>query len=313
MQSRTVDIEEADVFIAGQRVHFLRAGSGRPLILLHGLVGSLRNWRHNIGTLAESATVYALDLPNMGESDRVHGLDAGLEATADRVLAFMDALGLETADIAGHSHGGAVCLTLAARHPNRVSRLILFAPANPFCDLGRHLIRFYESGPGHLFARLIPAMPRWSKSIALGRMYGDPARVAPDTLDGYTAGLEVRGTIDHVLDIIRRWTSDMAQLRSVLPALAEKPALLIWGDRDRAVGLDSARRLQSILLRSNLIVLPGVGHIAFEETPHLCNRAMLDFLTAPAPAMASSPELARSPATARSDQPVSGKLTSTAA
>ncbi len=259
-------------------MHFLRAGSGPPLILLHGLVGSFRNWRHNVETLAQSATVYAPDLLNMGASDRVPGLDAGLESTADQVVAFMDALSLRQADIAGHSHGGAVSLALAARHPGRVSRLILFAPANPFCDLGRHLIRFYESRAGRLFARLIPGLPRWTKAVALGRMYGDPGRVAPDTLDGYIDGLEVRGTIDHVLQIVRRWSADMERLRCALPSLAEKPALLVWGDRDRAVGLDSAKQLQRVLLRSSLIILPGVGHIPFEETPAPCNRAILEFL-----------------------------------
>jgi len=268
-------------------VSITSAPAADPLILLHGLVGSLHNWRLNIESLSASATVYTPDLLNMGKSDRVLGLDAGLEATADRVAAFMDALGIGEADIAGHSHGGAVSLTLAARHPDRVVRLILFAPANPFCDLGGQLIRFYESHAGHLFAQLIPALPRWTKAVALGRMYGDPSRVAADTLEGYTAGLEVRGTIDHVLGIIRSWSTDMARLRSALPSVAGKPALLIWGDQDRAVGLDSARHLQRILLHSSLIILPGVGHIPFEESPHACNQAMLAFLGGPSTTVAS--------------------------
>jgi len=288
MQVQSVNVEEVDVLVGGPRMHFLRAGSGPPLILLHGLVGSLHNWRLNIDALAHSATVYVPDLLNMGKSDRVPGLDAGLEATADRVAAFMDALGLAEADIAGHSHGGAVALTLAARHPGRVARLVLFAPANPFCDLGGQLIRFYQSRAGHLFARTIPALPRWTKAIALGRMYGDPSRVAAGTLEGYTAGLEVRGTIDHVLQVIRRWTSDMARLRSALPSIADKPALLIWGDQDRAVSIESARRLQRVLLHSSLIILPGVGHIPFEEMPTACNRAMLEFLRSPSEIVLSS-------------------------
>jgi 4,5:9,10-diseco-3-hydroxy-5,9,17-trioxoandrosta-1(10),2-diene-4-oate hydrolase len=57
----------------------------------------------------------------------------------------------------------------------------------------------------------------------------------------------------------------------------------VWGDRDRAVGLPSARQLQQALPQSHLIVLPGVGHIAFEEQPDLCNQAMLDWLSSPLP------------------------------
>src|ERR1700754_2896166 len=179
---RCVEIEGAFVSVNGVRLHYQRAGEGRPLLLLHGLVGSVKNWRQNIRFLAQHANVYAVDLLNMGESDRVPGLDSSLEATADRVAACMDALGLEVADIAGHSHGGAVAMMLAARHPERVRRLVLFAPANPYCDLGRHLIGFYQTGVGMWLARQIPWLPRSLKATALSRMYGNPARVANDAL-----------------------------------------------------------------------------------------------------------------------------------
>ncbi len=278
------EIEEGFVLVGGVKIHYECAGTGRPLLLLHGLVGSARNWRQNIGFLAGDSRVYAVDLFNMGESERVPGLDAGLEATADRVAECMDALGLDEADVAGHSHGGAVAMMLAARHADRVRRLILFAPANPFCDLGNQLIRFYQTRFGVWLARQIPFLPRMLKATALSRMYGDPSRVTDDALEGYTAGLHVPGTIDHVLQILRRWSVDMGLLRSALGDLAEKPTLLIWGDRDRAVGLSSGRQLQRILPLSSLIVIPGVGHIAFEEQPDVCNRAMRDWLARTPPA-----------------------------
>jgi pimeloyl-ACP methyl ester carboxylesterase len=280
---RPSEIEEAFVLVDGVKVHYQRAGTGRPLLLLHGLVGSARNWRQNISFLSRDSSVYAVDLFNMGESERVPGLDAGLEATADRVAACMAALGLDEADVAGHSHGGAVAMMLAARHPKRVRRLILFAPANPFCDLGHQLIRFYQTRLGGWVARRIPILPRMLKATALSRMYGDPSRVDDAALDGYTDGLHIPGTIDHVLQIVRRWSVDMGILRSALADLAGKPTLLIWGDRDRAVGLTSGQQLQRILPQSSLIVIPGVGHIPFEEQPDVCNRAMRDWLSSPLP------------------------------
>src|SRR5438128_11222407 len=100
-------IEEAFVVVDGAKIHYQRAGPGRPLLLLHGLVGSAKNWRRNISFLSRDSSVYAVDLFNMGKSERVPGLDAGLDATADRLAAYMDAVGLDEADIAGHSHGGA--------------------------------------------------------------------------------------------------------------------------------------------------------------------------------------------------------------
>lgn len=104
------------------------------------------------------------------------------------------------------------------------------------------------------------------------------ARVPADALDGYVDGLGVPGTIDHVLNIVRGWPSDMRKLAIVLSEIAEKPTLLIWGDRDRAVGLRSAERLQRVLRHSRLMLLPGVGHIPFEEMPEACNIAMGEWL-----------------------------------
>jgi len=283
LRNTPANLEEGFAVVEGAKVHYQRAGSGYPLVLLHGLVGSARNWRQNISFLANHANVFALDLCNMGESERVPGMDTSLEATADRVVAAMDALGLKEADIAGHSHGGAVAMMLAARHPGRVRRLILFAPANPYCDLGRHLVAFYQTRFGVWFARQIPFFPRMLKAVALSRMYGDPSRVTEQALGGYIDGLGVPGTVDHILGIVRGWSTDMANLRTVLAQLAEKPTLLIWGDRDRAVGLASARQLARTLRRSSLIVLPGVGHIAFEEMPDACNRAIRDWLSSPLP------------------------------
>ncbi len=94
--------------------------------------------------------------------------------------------------------------------------------------------------------------------------------------------------MDHVLQIVRRWYVDMGALREALSGLVSKPTLLIWGDRDRAVGLSSARQLQQLLPMSHLMVLPGVGHIAFEEQPDVCNEAMRNWLSSPLPVEMSS-------------------------
>jgi pimeloyl-ACP methyl ester carboxylesterase len=271
-----VTIEESTVLAEGMRLHYCRAGQGPALVLLHGLVGSSKNWDQNISFLARRRTVFALDLANMGASERVPGLDPSLEASADRVAQCMNALGIPRADIAGHSHGGAIAMMLAARHPRRVRRLVLFAPANPFCDLGKPLIRFYQTRIGMAFAYLVPRLPRALHKTALSRMYGDPKRVHDGALEGYTDGMN-RGTVDHILGIVRSWSDDMAALREALTGLAGLPTLLIWGDRDRAVGLSSGQLLAE-QLGARLMVIPGAGHLPFAESPELCNRAVTKWL-----------------------------------
>ena len=271
-------IEELSVDVSGARMHVLHAGTGRPLLLIHGLVGSSANWRGCIDALAQVASVYAIDQINMGKSQRIAGLDAGLEAAADRVAAAMTALGLAAADIAGHSHGGAVALMLAARHPERVRSLILFAPANPFSHAGDRLLRLYTTPLGRLTARIGPYLPARMQRWALGRMFGDPARIPQDCLQRYREGLRVPGTMQHILAIVDCWFADMAKLEAVLPSVAQVPALLVWGDRDHAVDPASAVPLQGILRQSELRIAPGAGHILFEEMPEESNRILLDWL-----------------------------------
>lgn len=248
------------------------------MILIHGLVGSSENWGHNIGPLGEHAEVFAIDQINMGRSQRVSGLSADLLGHADRIDALMESLGLECADIVGHSHGGAVAMMLAARYPSRVRSLLLFAPANPYCKLGHSLVRFYSSFPGGLVASLAPHLPAWMQQIALDRMYGDPARVPDGCLGRYVSGLRVPGTMNHIRAIVQGWFQDMASLEASLPRVSQVPAWIVWGDRDRAVGLSSGQRLRQAIGSARFVVVPGAGHIVFEELPDVANRIMLQWL-----------------------------------
>ena len=279
------------VSVRGVPVRCYRQGVGAPLLLLHGLIGSGENWRRNLDRFSENATVYAIDLPNMGRSGRVRGLNASLAATAEFLAQLMDELGIERADIAAHSRGGAVAMTMATLFPERVRSLVLFAPANPFCDRSVSIRRFYGSRFGACFARLVPYLPNQLKMMALGRMYGDPRRVPADALPGYINGLELPGTIDHVLRILETWTADMRLLERGLAALQTLPVLLIWGDRDRAVGLDSGYELQRRLGDADLRTLPGVGHIPFEESPEAVNTIVTEWLDRVGVRVGLSPEM----------------------
>ncbi len=270
--------EEAFVNVSGVRVHYLHAGSGRPLLLIHGLVASSANWRNNIAALAQHASIYAIDLVNMGKSQRVRGLDAGLRATANRVVAVMDALDLADADIVAHSHGGAVALMLAALHPRRVRSLILFAPANPYCRSSDVMVRIYSTPWGGFLAWLLPYLPAPIQRIALGQMYGGPERVVDSRLQEIVDGLRSPGTLRHVLCTIRCWFAEMAKLKTALRRVKRIPTLLVWGDRDCTVSLSSAVQLKRKLRGSELIVLQGGGHSVFEEAPEESNRIVLEWL-----------------------------------
>lgn len=274
-----VQIERRWVQVDGHQMHCLKAGTGPQLILLHGLLGTASTWEYTIPALAEASTIYALDALGIGESERVPGIDARLEAQADRVVQFMDHSEIPSADFLATSHGGAVALQLAAKYPCRVRSLMLHAPANPFSRLGDPLINFYLSGLGTWFAHRIASLPEPMQALALGRMYGDPTQLRDGSLGKYIGSLRVPGTVDYVLSMLRTWFDDMATLETALEHVRQFPALLLWGDRDRAVSLASAQNLRRCFDRVEFELLPGTGHLPYEECPEVLTRLVNSFLT----------------------------------
>jgi 4,5:9,10-diseco-3-hydroxy-5,9,17-trioxoandrosta-1(10),2-diene-4-oate hydrolase len=267
-EPRLWPIGQKETVIDGMRVHTRSAGTGAPLVLVHGLLGAASCWDPAMRMLAEQAHVYAPDAIGIGFSERVPGLNAGLEASARRLASWMDAEEIAQTDLLGTSHGGAVAMYFAALFPQRVRRLVLHAPANPFCEASRPQIRFACTPPGKFLARRLPEAPSWIHRIALTRMYGDPARIRPGSMQEYVQSLRVPGTTEYVLAILKSWRQDMAALLPLLPRLRSLPVHLLWGEMDRAVSHASALRLKNVL-RAPLDTLPGLGHLPFEEAPEL--------------------------------------------
>jgi pimeloyl-ACP methyl ester carboxylesterase len=271
-------IEKHWVEVEGHQMHCLKAGAGAELILLHGLLGTASTWEPTIPGLAEESTIYAVDALGIGESERVPGIDATLEAQASRIVKFMDASAIACADFLATSHGGAVALTLAAKYPTRVRSLLLHAPANPFSHLADPLVRFYLSGLGTWFAHRVASLPEPMQALALGRMYGDPTQLRDGSLRKYINSLRVPGTVAYVLSILKTWFDDMAKLELALQRVRQFPTLLLWGDRDRAVSLESAQQLRRCFDGAELVELAGTGHLPYEECPEALTRLVNSFL-----------------------------------
>lgn len=265
--------------IDGSEMHYAKAGSGPPLLLLHGLLGGSFCWRFNIPDLAARRTIYALDLPGLGLSDSPSKGDCGMEAQAKRLGEFIEAAGLENVDIVASSWGGAIALLLAADSP-AVHSLVLAAPVNPWSQSGLDRVRFCGSAFGGLLVRCALPLSRRFHHIGLERMYGDRARIRPGTLEGYSALLQRRGRARSLINILRHWEHDLQVLHQAIPRV-QTPTLLIWGSKDGAVDPRSAERLRNSLARCRLKMLPGIGHLPFEESPEVFNHLVLDFIERP--------------------------------
>jgi pimeloyl-ACP methyl ester carboxylesterase len=264
----------------GCPVRYLKCGSGPPLVLVHGLLGSSFCWRFNLQELGSARTVYALDLPGIGYSGRIHERECSLKTNAQRLLAFMQSCNIERADLLGSSHGGAIAMMAAILAPAKVHRLLLIAPVHPWMRERRLLIGLAASSTGGWLARMLAPHLGTLHGYFLRRMYGDPRRIAPGTLEGYSAPIRIPGTINHLLAILRCWEKDMQSLLPLLPQLRSIPALLLWGSLDAAVNPGSAGKLREIFENCRLEIIPGAGHLPFEEFPAEFNQRVCGFLEA---------------------------------
>jgi pimeloyl-ACP methyl ester carboxylesterase len=268
-------------------MRYLRAGSGPPLVLLHGLLGYSFSWRFVVESLSRHATVYCVDMLGTGLSDRPAGLDATLRGSADRLLRFLDEVGIQRCDLLGSSRGGAVAMMAAALRPERVRSLILCAPVNPWSAHGRRLAAFLSSvGISSLFVRLAPRLTLIHGPV-LKRLYGDTRRIAPGTLEGYTEPYRRPGAFRHETAILRTWSRDLEDLQFMLPRIGDIPTLLLWGSLDRAVLPPSAIPLSHNFRNCRLVVFEGAGHLPYEEVPEHFNRAVVEFLSGLPPAKES--------------------------
>ena len=281
-----VAVEEKWLDLPGGRMRYLQAGSGPPLILIHGLMGYAFSWRFTMPALAPLATVYAIDNLGAGLSTANAGLDCTVRATAQRVLQFADAVDIKGFDLLGTSHGGGVAILVAALcaeqrsqlSHRRLRRLILVAPVNPWSQHGQRLAPFVGSAFGSFMFRSTAA--RWPSlhEVALRRMFGDASKIPAGSAAGYRIPIVKNHGYHHALQIVKNWTADLAEVGSALPKIRDYPTLLMWGTKDGAVYFHSAERLRQNFRDARLVAFEGVGHLPYEEAPEEFNRTLVEFL-----------------------------------
>ena len=232
--ARIPGAEERSVTLDGVTWRYWHAGSGPPLLLVHGFMGYSFSWRFNLEPLSRYFSVYAMDLPGCGFSQRPEGPDCALTGDAEGVLRFMDHLGIDEADVVGSSRGGGLAIVLGSllakgNSLRRIRRLVLVSPINPWSSNGQLLTRVFATTLGGEFVmRVLPkldiVLARYFK-----RLYGDPKRIAPGSIEGYKAGLDLPGSFEHLLRIVRAWHADLALVEQSLPAIGRASLVAAYG------------------------------------------------------------------------------------
>lgn len=289
---------EHEASVDGVRMRYWYAGSGPALLLIHGFMGYSFSWRFNVQELARNFSVYAIDLPGCGFSPRDGRLPGTLASDAEAALGLMDQLGVRQFDLLGTSRGGGVSIVLAALAAqrgmrDRIHRLILNAPINPWSSNGKLLTQLLATAIGGVCVlHVLPNFPVILRRYFKG-LYADPTRIAPGSLEGYERGLKSGGTFQHLLRNVRSWHRDLALIEQSLPAITDIPTLLLWGERDSAVYLASAEDLHRRLRNSTVLAMKSIGHMPYEEAPSEFNRAVAGFLLHNHPATPLEEETAK--------------------
>ena len=242
-----MNVSRQTLLVNGLPVHYEVVGEGEPLVFLHGLSESSRVWYRNIPVLAKHYRVYLLDLPGFGAM-RGQRKQFRLEQCAAWLDGWMQAMGLQSVSLVGHSMGGHVVMVAAAMRPEQVKRLVLVDSIGiPFhCSVLRLVYPALKA-----IARTTPAF--WP-CIAYDYLRAGPAMV-------WKAG---------------RQCAELDELSAL--SCIRVPTLLIWGSEDDLIPLASGRQLHEHIPGSRLVVLPKANHFCMFEQPENFNQALLSFL-----------------------------------
>jgi pimeloyl-ACP methyl ester carboxylesterase len=231
-------------------VHYEVIGRGKPLLFIHGWLGSWRYWVPAMEELSGRHRTYALDLWGFGDSDKLSAY-YNLEAYVELLREFMDQLGIWRIPIVGHALGGLVALLFAARSPDRVEQVMGVSVPLMGADINRPLSGF--SGNGDALAKLVSRRANFPE-----------------------VGLEARKTdVSAVANSMQ--SAAQQDLRHLLPPL-ETPVLLVYGENDTLIKPPQPEWLQGCDDTVRSFHLGGVQHFPMLEERNKFNRLLLDFL-----------------------------------
>ncbi len=270
-----VAAQKHELLVGSHRLSFLRAGSGDPVLLVHGITTYSFLWRNIIPGLQDGNDVIAVDLLGCGDSDKPLDASYALRDHADRLRDFIHGLGLRRVHFVGHDLGGGIGQILAVRYPDLVSSLTMintvaydFWPVQPIIAMRTPIIRQF----------MMAAVDLGAFTLIVRRGVYHKDRVTPElmgyfmkpmkTADGRKAFLHFAHCLDN-----RDLTSIAAQLRRL-----RVPVLIVRGDADVYLSAQISERLHEQITASRLVRIATGGHFIQEDEPAWLARTVAGFL-----------------------------------
>jgi pimeloyl-ACP methyl ester carboxylesterase len=258
------------VEVGGERIHLIERGSGPPLLLVHGFPSNSAAFSAIVPRLEAERSMVALDMVGFGQSTRQPRRPLTGDAYAGRLVAFLDELGLDRIDVAGLSWGGSVVQRLAARHPERVQRLVLLASVS-----AAHVLPLRTSNLlGLAVAVRFPTIARRVVRRFLGRTSADPDLPVDDLVRAYVEPLQRPGT----MAAMRRFVRDTTATQPIDLTRITAPTLVVVPQADRIVAPARQEEIAALIPNARYEPIPGVGHAVQFEAPDRVVELMRDFL-----------------------------------
>jgi pyruvate dehydrogenase E2 component (dihydrolipoamide acetyltransferase) len=247
---------------AGDRIRYAKRGeSGPSVVLIHGFGGDLDNWLFNIDALAETATVYALDLPGHGQSTKTIRTPS-LSGMAGVVIGLMDVLGIGKAHLVGHSMGAAIAVKVAEKAKSRVASLTLIAPSG----LGPEINGAYITG-------FIKGASRRDMKPVLELLFANRDLVSRQLIDDVLKFKRLDG-VEQALGGLGEALFGGGKQRDNVAAVAKAagvPITVIFGKEDQIIPLAHAQALAGA---AKIEIIDGAGHMPMMEAAKRVNELL---------------------------------------
>jgi pimeloyl-ACP methyl ester carboxylesterase len=243
------------ILVNGRLLHYEIFGRGKPIIFVHGWLGSWRYWVPVMEDLAKDYRTYALDLWGFGDSDKTRE-HYDIDGYVDLLVAFMDELGIARSPLVGHTLGAAVATQVAGRYPDRVSKVLAVSLPLSADAINRKLL---SAGPNEAMARLF-----WHRQRPYPEVEGGVVKAAENAI-ALSIQSVAQLNIRHMLDEV------------------DAPLLTVYGDRDTVIDPAQADEMDDDVYAARSIVLRKAAHFPMlDETPKFV-RLLRDFMDVNSP------------------------------
>ncbi len=260
------------VTVQDYNLHYLKKGSGPPLVLVHGFAGSVFTWRDLIPLLTDTYTMYALDLPGFGFSDKPADGDYSMEAQARLVTGFIQALNLQPAALVGHSMGGIIVAYASVQKPELIDKLVIIEGG--FYHGGAPAFLQYLFFPfDRLMAKLFYTKDFRSRSLLPS--YHNKEIVTDAVVQAYLIPGKTPGAVAALATMMRTVGPETYE---GLSSAVQDPTLLVWSAENKNNPVSDGERLDKEIPTSELVVIEECGHYVQEEKPEELAAAMKAFL-----------------------------------